>query len=94
MLRGAHPPTAGSQLPNRPALFPMSGQIIEKKYVNLTLLALVCERAGVLTSATVTEVGGDVEKVLFGSGADIAAGWGAAAGVGAEALNVLVGWMA
>jgi len=43
----------------------------------------------------VTGVGeGDVEKVLFGSGIDIAAGWGAAAGVGAEALNVLVGWMA
>ena len=48
-----------------------------------------------MTSAAVTGVGeGDVEKVLFGSGIDIAAGWGAAAGVGAEALNVLVGWMA
>jgi hypothetical protein len=37
---------------------------------------------------------GDIEKVLFGSGIDIATGWGAAAGAGAEALNVLVGWMA
>ena len=47
-----------------------------------------------MTSAAITGVEeGDIEKVLFGSGIDTAAGWGAAAGVGAEALNVLVGWM-
>jgi len=67
---------------------------IIRKSVGFTLLSVVCERAGVLTSAAVTGVGeGNVEKVLFISGIDIAAGWGAAAGVGAEALNVLVGWM-
>lgn len=95
MLHGARPPTAGSQLPNRPAKFPISGgSYKKKKEVNLTLLSLVCERAGVLTSVAVAGVAeDDVEKVLFGSGIDIAAGWGAAAGVGADALNVLVGWM-
>ena len=51
--------------------------------------SLVCERAGVLTSA-----GAEGAKVFFGSETEIATGGGAAAGVGAEALNVLVGWMA
>jgi hypothetical protein len=57
----------------------------------ITLLSLVCERAGVLTSAVAT---GEDEKVLFGSEMEVATGEGAAAGLGAEALNVLVGWVA
>jgi len=54
----------------------------------ITLPSLVCERAGVLTSTGAT---GDDAKVFFGS--EMEAATGAAAGAGAEALNVLVGWM-
>jgi len=55
------------------------------------LLSLVCERAGVLTSVGAA---GEGAKLFFGSEMEVATGRGAAAGAGAEALNVLVGWIA